>query len=334
MPPSHSLLTSLRLKLTVLLLRLFLRFGAIPRARRRDDLATASLHVRTHRTHVPSRDPKRTILVDIYFPPEPDLEGSEAGDLPVVVNWHGSGFVLPLHGSDSLYCARMARDAGVVVVDAEYRKAPECAFPGALHDVEDVLRWVGMQEGVDKRRVVVSGFSAGGNLALGAASWMGRMLEEREGEGGVKVVGCVAWYAVTDLSIPPEVKMRGMQEEGKWLAGALPRFFNQCYVPDGRLMTDQRVSPGLARTQDFPEKVVLVACEEDMLAAEARALAEKLDSGNEDGNGNGRRRVVYREVQGARHGFDKGCVAGSVEARRRDEMYRFVVEEVKGMVNM
>lgn len=63
----------------------------------------------------------------------------------------------------------MAAEAGIVVLDAECRKAPEYLFSHTLEDVEDALWWVGSQAQSDSQRVTVSGLSSGGNLSLVAA---------------------------------------------------------------------------------------------------------------------------------------------------------------------
>ncbi|EMR63797.1 putative esterase lipase protein [Eutypa lata UCREL1] len=81
-------------------------------------------------------------------------------------------------GTDALFCARLARDAGIAVLDADYRKGPEHTFPRALHDAEDVLRWVAAQSHrFDRTPVAVSGFSAGGTIAVAAATTLRKQLE-------------------------------------------------------------------------------------------------------------------------------------------------------------
>lgn len=86
--------------------------------------------------HIPSRDAERTIKVHIYKPATPQTPS------PVLINLHGSGFILPLHGSDDVFCRRIASETGHVVLDVQYRLAPEDPFPAAPHDTEDALRYV------------------------------------------------------------------------------------------------------------------------------------------------------------------------------------------------
>jgi hypothetical protein len=92
---------------------------------------------------IPSRDRGRSIPANLYLPPNAQL--NPTSPLPVLINWHGSGFVLPGHGADAIFCARMAETAGIAVLDADYRKGPEHVFPAAINDAEDALRWVNRQ---------------------------------------------------------------------------------------------------------------------------------------------------------------------------------------------
>lgn len=72
-----------------------------------------------------------------------------------------------------MFCARVARETGHRVLDVQYRLAPEYPFPAALEDVEDAVNWVIKKaQDFDLSRFAISGFSAGGNLALATASGM------------------------------------------------------------------------------------------------------------------------------------------------------------------
>lgn len=247
---------------------------------------------------IPSRDPERHILADIYHPP-----GASAAPLPVLVNWHGSGFVIPLLGSDAVFCARVAREAGVAVVDADYRKGPETPFPGAVDDVEDVLLWIASQGGrFDVSRVAVSGFSAGGNLALVAATKLRKKLASVVGINAV-----VSFYPYIDLAAPPEGKKvsKPIRPFPSWML----RLFNDCYVPDPGLRRDPAVSPYYADPADFPDTVALITCEGDVLRPEAEELVEKLRRNNDSG-----KRIIGYVCQGVRHGFDSGYLPqGGIE---------------------
>ena len=97
---------------------------------------------------------------------------SASGPLPLLVYFHGGGWVLGGIGSCARFCAELAAAGHVLVLAADYRLAPEHPFPQGLDDcmraVETALRraseWGGSPE-----RVSVGGDSSGGNLALAVA---------------------------------------------------------------------------------------------------------------------------------------------------------------------
>jgi acetyl esterase len=96
----------------------------------------------------------------------PKAGGAEP--LPVVVNFHGGGWVSGDARQSEWWCAGVAAGAGVVVISVEYRLAPEHPFPTATEDCYAVAKWVaehGAELGVEGARLAVMGDSAGGNLA-------------------------------------------------------------------------------------------------------------------------------------------------------------------------
>lgn len=86
---------------------------------------------------------------------------------PVVLFFHGGGYVLGgLDSHDSL-CRSLALGAVCDVVAIDYRRAPEHPFPTAFEDAEDALAWLrlqGAQHGLDVGRIVIAGDSVGGTL--------------------------------------------------------------------------------------------------------------------------------------------------------------------------
>lgn len=216
-------------------------------------------------------------------------------------------------GSDCVYCARIAKESGIFVLDADYRKAPENPFPAAVEDVEDVLNWVATQtDRFDTNRVAVSGFSAGGNLALVAASALRKASD-------INIRAAISIYPVTDISLEPESKT--VPHPVKPIPSRMAHLFNDCYVPDKPTRKDPRVSPSYANVEEFPETVMIATCEGDSLSPEADSLAQKLDDGT--------RKVVHLNLKGMPHGFDKGVKEGSKEWDRREEVYSLAVKTLK-----
>lgn len=139
--------------------------------------------------------PGGDLPIRIYRP-----AAAETGPLPVVVFFHGGGFVagdLDTHDGS----ARMhAADAGAVVVSVDYRLAPEHPFPAAVEDAMAATEWVAAHAaelGVDPARLAVAGDSAGGNLAA-------VVCQLARDAGGPAIAFQLLWYPATtyDGSLP------------------------------------------------------------------------------------------------------------------------------------
>ncbi|KAK7737354.1 hypothetical protein SLS53_006657 [Cytospora paraplurivora] len=327
------------LKVPVILLRIFTLLKARAPLRRDRLLAETKYPVRRERLHIPSRDPGRSIIAELYLPPPPPSSSSSPASprrpTPVLVNYHGSGFVLTrLLGTNSLFCARTAHDLGIAVLDADYRKAPEHPFPAALNDVEDVLHWVGGRSNItsggddddddrhfDASRVVLSGFSSGGALALAAASALRRGVLQASGVG---IRGVVALYPLADLTIPSREKLPPRDGISPMDPSVLDLFVD-CYLPDQGDRADPRASPGRADPAEYPGTVAVLSCEGDRLAPEALALQSRLQECPSV-------KAVGTMLMGVGHGFDAGVEQGTLEWERREEMYALAVETVRGAI--
>src|SRR4051812_25944685 len=105
--------------------------------------------------------PAGDIPVRVYRP---------AGDgaQPVLVFFHGGGWVICDLDSHDATCRALANRSGATVVSVDYRLAPEAVFPAAVDDCVAATKWIGEhggELGVDSSRLAVGGDSAGGNLA-------------------------------------------------------------------------------------------------------------------------------------------------------------------------
>ena len=109
--------------------------------------------------------------------------------LGLVVYFHGGGWLLGSHESHDTICRSLANASGAVVLNVDYRKAPEHKFPTAVDDAWAALEW-GVAHAAelhaDPARVAVAGDSAGGNLAAVLAQMArdagGRSEERRVGK--------------------------------------------------------------------------------------------------------------------------------------------------------
>ncbi|KAJ3509248.1 hypothetical protein NM208_g15694 [Fusarium decemcellulare] len=211
----------LYLKCAAVLLRAFVRYQMSPHL-------IPSNTCKRELIQVPSREPKISIDAWIYYPPGVATEEPS----PLLINWHGGGFVFSSLGLDYRFCEKLARENGFLVLDADYRKAPENPHPAALEDVEDVLDWIETQPTrFHSERVAVSGFSAGANLALVAASTT---------RARSKVRAAFAFYPLVDISRDPQLKVVAAPIDP--LPVFAQRFFAMCYVPEEERHKDPKVS--------------------------------------------------------------------------------------------
>ncbi|MDT7630821.1 MAG: hypothetical protein QOI50_2751 [Pseudonocardiales bacterium] len=129
------------------------------------------------------------IKTRIYWPV------SDPSDLPVVVFYHGGGWVIGDLDSHDATARAIAGGVGAVVVAVDYRLAPEHPYPAAVDDAFAALKWVSehaAELGADPSRLAVAGDSAGGNLAA-VVSQLAR------DAGGPPVKFQLLWYPATTL---------------------------------------------------------------------------------------------------------------------------------------
>jgi acetyl esterase len=122
------------------------------------------------------------------------------GPFPLLVYFHGGGFVAMDLDTHDDACRRLCRGARCVVMSVEYRLAPEHPFPAATDDALAAVRWAADHTvllDVDPRAIAVAGDSAGANLATVAA------LRIRD-EGGPALCGQLLIYPGTDNPDPPK----------------------------------------------------------------------------------------------------------------------------------
>lgn len=214
------------------------------------------------------------------------------GPHPVIVFFHGSGFVvLDLDSHDDI-CRRLCAGASCMVVSVDYRLAPEHKFPAAPDDCLAATRWVAEHAGAyggDATRMVVAGDSAGGCLAAVTA------LRIRD-EGGPALQGQLMWYPVTDYPSQPPASY-GTYGSGYGLTHEGMLWFWEQYLSEPSAASHPHASPLRMNTPaGLPSTYVMVA-EFDVLRDEGEAFARRLkECGIE---------TVIRCQAGMNHGFLK-----------------------------
>lgn len=272
----------------------------------------------TSNTTKTSKDQPRRIKTYIYLPPKQTPSStfsSTSAPSPVLITACGSGFIIPGLGLDDPYCHTIATKTSHVVIDIDYRVAPENPFPSAINDVISVVNWVLAQPArFDKARISIGGFSAGGNIAASVAANYFPPGTFRD---------LVEFYPVVDASHKPGEKVPVIPVE-RWRDAKGKGNMRDCYlagdVSEG-MLKDPRVSPVYADVERFPRRICFVTCEYDVLAREAEELAERIKEGRE---------VVVHRVKGCGHAFDKYCKPGSEREKVKDQVYEIVADFLRG----
>nr|XP_031863840.1 uncharacterized protein CI109_000483 [Kwoniella shandongensis]KAA5530912.1 hypothetical protein CI109_000483 [Kwoniella shandongensis] len=247
---------------------------------------------------------KKAIRLDIYQPSNKEVEGSTRTDRPGMIVFHGGGFVLGSGTDDALWAATANDQLGAVVIAVSYRLAPECPFPVPVEDCASAILHVSANAaryGIDPSQLVISGFSAGGNLAFSsnhllhhASKWYYTLPTPLP-----RIRGIVAFYPLLDYSLPREAKRATCVKPEFTLPDSLTNLFDTSYLTPSLDLLDPRVSPSIASDEliDSLPPVHLVLCEYDMLHAEGLDFKKRLETRGND--------VTCREVKGEKHGWDK-----------------------------
>jgi acetyl esterase/lipase len=192
-----------------------------------------------------------------------------SGAHPVVLYFHGGGFVLGAHDADDPLCRDLCARSGALIVSVDYRHAPEARFPSATEDAWAALRWVAGNVGTlggDARRLVVAGWSAGANLATTVC----RMARDADGP---PVCGQLLLMPLTDCRLSGASMVENA--EGYLLTASMLRWFmDQSVDPADR--DDPRASPLLATDLAGLPPAVVVTAEFDPLRDQGAAYAEAL----------------------------------------------------------
>ena len=237
--------------------------------------------------------PRGEVPIRIYHP------RSRFAPRPVLVYFHGGGFVV---GSIEAYdgvCRVLARDADAIVVSVGYGLAPEARFPAGLEDGLAATRWViahaASFEG-DPRRVAVGGDSAGGNIAA--------VVAQELREDSVQPVFQLLAYPATDMTRSlPSHRLFG---DGYLLTRRNMDFYLDNYVTEAE-KRDPRASPlfasrAYAGATSFPVRglaglppALVLTAGFDPLRDEGRAYADEMRAAGVD--------VTSVCIEGSVHGF-------------------------------
>ena len=190
--------------------------------------------------------------------------------LPILVFYHGGGFVIGSLDSYDNLCRAIANRTDCIVVSVDYRLAPEHKFPAAVDDALEAYQWVidhaGELDG-DAGRMAIGGDSAGGNITAVTAIGI-------RDEGYMAPLLQILIYPVAGGE--PETPSHYEFAEGLLLTRASILWFYDQYLDRPEDVTDPRFAPLLADDlSDLPPALVIVAGH-DPLRDEGIAYADRL----------------------------------------------------------
>lgn len=212
---------------------------------------------------------------------------------PVVMYFHGGGFVLGSIESHDTLCRRLAFESGLTVISVGYRLAPEHVFPAAFDDCYRATEFVvgnANELRVDGSRVVVAGDSAGGGLAAAVALQASEL-----GQGAI--CGQVLIYPVLDNNL--KTGSYSEYSTGFGLTRGTMAWFWNCYLNGEKVGAANEAEPYAAvlksdRFDTFPMTHIQVA-EYDVLHDEGLDFASRLQQAGIS--------VTVQKFDGMLHGF-------------------------------
>jgi acetyl esterase len=210
-------------------------------------------------------------------------------NLPILVVFHGGGWVIGSVEQYDLIARRLAHASGAIVVSVDYRLAPEHPYPAPLDDCWTAVRWTAAHAseiGGDASRIAVGGDSAGGNLAAVCA------LLARDA-GGPALALQVLVYPVTDCDFTTESYVAN--GEGYLLDLDQMQWFFDSYTKGHVDPADWHVSPLRADDLGGVAPALVLTAEYDPLRDEGKAYADRLRAAGVA--------VEYENYEGMIHSF-------------------------------
>lgn len=246
------------------------------------------LHLASHLDRPGVRDlsptlPPEGVQVRFYIP------CSEQG-LPVLVYFHGGGFVVNSTDTHDSVCRRLANACGCIVASVDYARAPEHPYPAALQQCYAVAAWMAENAGQvngDPGMIALGGDSSGGTLAAGV-SLMARDL------GGPDIRFQLLIYPAVDHCRPGTESYREFGS-GYSLTRPIMEWFLDLYLKDVKNPDAPYLFPLRAKHLEHlpPAHVITAAC--DPLRDEGEAFVTRLEKAGVP--------VTHKRYEGMIHGF-------------------------------
>lgn len=208
--------------------------------------------------------------------------------MPVVVYYHGGGFVIADNNVYDATPRSLADQTKSIFISVEYRKAPEHKFPAAHDDAFAAYKWVLANAGSfggDPKRVAVAGESAGGNLALNVA------IRARDEKIQLPAHELIVYPVAGSYMGTASYKENA---NAKPLNRAMMGWFMDQYLVDPKQKDDKRINLLTANFQGLNNATIITA-QIDPLRSEGSELAEIMKAQGVD--------VKYKNYKGVTHEF-------------------------------
>ncbi|MEY9776664.1 alpha/beta hydrolase [Arthrobacter sp. MW3 TE3886] len=213
-----------------------------------------------------------------------------SGPTPVVLFFHGGGWVMGSLSTHDGLCRRLAALTGLPVVAVDYRLAPEHPYPAAIEDSRTALDWLftpGGVHGLDVTEAVLVGDSAGGQLAAVLA------IENAGMADPLPVAAQVLIYPMVDLTMSSPSYAR--VTEGFPLVAETIAWFADLYLPGAVDRAAPDISPALASLPARLPPAFVITVDNDPLLDEGAGYAAALARAGAE--------VRYQHLPGYAHGL-------------------------------
>ena len=222
--------------------------------------------------------------IRIYTP-----EGAGSGPLPVIVYYHGGGWVIADIDTYEASAMVLAKKSNAIVASVEYRRAPENKFPAAHEDSFAAYKWVLAHAGDfggDPSRLAVAGESAGGNLATNVA------IMARDQNVQMPLYMLIVYpVAGTDMTTPSYITNQNAMPLSK---GAMGWFIDKTLAKPEDAKSPMLNLTTTADLKGLPPATVITDSV-DPLMSDGKMLAEKLKAAGVE--------TTYKNYEGVTHEF-------------------------------
>ena len=235
------------------------------------------------------REDGSTMWIRVYVP-EAVREAKEA--LPVILYFHGGGFIMGSIEDHDPLCGRLADECRAIVIAAEYRLAPEYPFPACIEDAVFTAEWAqehSAEFGGDPKRLYAGGDSSGANISAALA------LLSKDGRAP-EISGLILFYGTYGSISLEESESAKLYGQGDYVlpVNVIDKMM-ELYIPEGTDSDDYRLNPGRAEDLRGMPPAVLISGGLDPLRDDGEEFARRLEAA---GN-----RVWSVRAEGMMHGF-------------------------------